>query len=74
MFFLSKLFKKKQPEQPEYKCRKAVTIKDFSDFGIPEGTVVIVTGSDAMRGFEFRDDAGHCVAETGWHSVRFLED
>ena len=54
--------------------RKAKTIQDFSNFGISEGTVVTVTECDSMRGYAFKDDNGHFVAETGWNSVEFIDD
>ncbi len=54
--------------------RKAKTIQDFSHFGISEGTVVTVTECDSMRGYAFKDDNGHFVAETGWNSVEFIDD
>lgn len=69
-----KFFKKKKEDVIPFEERRAVTLKDFSSFGIPKGTIVTVTGSDSMRGYAFKDDEGHSVAETGWFSVRFLDD
>ena len=53
-----KFFKEKKDVVP-FVERKAITLKDFSNFGIPKGAIVTVMGCDSMRGYSFKDDAGH---------------
>ena len=53
--------------------RKGVTLEDFSEWGIPKGTVVTIYEVDSMRGYGFHDDDGHRVCETGWHSVKLID-
>lgn len=69
-----KFFKKKKEDVIPFTERKAITLEDFSYFGISKGAIVTVTGYDSMRGYSFKDDEGHSVSETGWHSVKFLDD